>query len=98
LIPCSGKVFLLSIESRPALGPTQLHVQWVPWIKRPRREADLYPSTAEVKNGGNIPPLHHTPSWHDAQLIEHRDNFTFTSIKIIYLTTGIEQSPESPVY
>jgi hypothetical protein len=35
-----------------------------PEVKRPGREADhSSPSTAEVKNGGLIPPLPHTPSW-----------------------------------
>jgi hypothetical protein len=33
----------------------------------------------EVKNGGAIPRLFHTSSRRATQLIEHRDNFTFTS-------------------
>jgi hypothetical protein len=41
-----------------------------------RHHSALY--NAEVKNSGNIPVLPHTPSWHCAQLIEHRDDFTFT--------------------
>jgi hypothetical protein len=50
--------FLLSTSSRPVLGPTQ------PGVKRPGREADHPPlSSAEVKNGGAIPPLPHTYSW-----------------------------------
>jgi hypothetical protein len=28
-IPGKGKIFLLSTESRPALGPTQFPIQWV---------------------------------------------------------------------
>jgi hypothetical protein len=50
-------VFLLASVSRPALGPTQPPVQWVPWVlspwgkARPGRDADHSPpSSAEVKN------------------------------------------------
>jgi hypothetical protein len=74
--------FLFSTASRPALGPIQPSVQWLPRdlspeVKRLVREADhAPPSSAEVKNGGAIPPLPHTSSWHSAQLIKHRDNVT----------------------
>jgi hypothetical protein len=57
--------FLLSTVSRPTLGPTQPLIQWLlgalsQGIKRPGREADHSPpSTAEVKNGGTIPPRLH---------------------------------------
>jgi hypothetical protein len=67
-------IFLFATVSRPALGPTQPPIQWVPRalflrVKRPGREADHSPSSnAEVKN---------TPSRRGAQL-KHRDNFTFT--------------------
>jgi hypothetical protein len=48
-------------------------------LKRPAREADHSPpSVAKVKNGGAIPPLHHTYSWH-AQLIRHK-NITFHTL------------------
>jgi hypothetical protein len=49
-------VFLFTTVSRPALGPTQPPIQWVPGalslgVKRPEREADHSPpSSAEVKN------------------------------------------------
>jgi hypothetical protein len=52
-------------QSRAALGPTEPPVQWVPGslsprIKRLGREDDRSPpSSAEVKNGGAIPPLPH---------------------------------------
>jgi hypothetical protein len=61
-------MFLFSKMSRPALGPTQPHIQWVtksvyPGVKRPAREADHSPPpTGEVKNGGAVPPLPHTSS------------------------------------
>jgi hypothetical protein len=31
--------------------------------KQPGREADHSPSSAEVKNDGDLPPLPHAPSW-----------------------------------
>jgi hypothetical protein len=55
------------IQIYPALG-----------IKQPGHEADhSYPPTADVKNGGVIPPLPHTPLWHSARLIKDKDNFTY---------------------
>jgi hypothetical protein len=56
-------MFLSAIASRPAPLPTQPPIQCVPGapspeIKRQGREADnSLPSSAEVKNGGAIPPL-----------------------------------------
>jgi hypothetical protein len=48
-------IFLLTTASRPALGPTQPPIQWVPTlslrVKRPGSKADhLPPPSAEVKN------------------------------------------------
>jgi hypothetical protein len=54
--PGRVKNFLSSTSSKPALGPTQHPIQWVPGVlspglKRPGREADHSPPTsAEVKN------------------------------------------------
>jgi hypothetical protein len=54
-----------------------------PGIKRPGREADHSPSSsAEVKNGGTIPPLLRTSSWCGTQLIKLRDNFTLYLSKV----------------
>jgi hypothetical protein len=88
-IPGRETIFLFSIASRPALGPIQPPIQWVPGaispeVKRPGREAGhLPPSNAEVKNGGAIPPLPDMSSWRGAYLIKHRDNFTFYIIRPI---------------
>jgi hypothetical protein len=52
--------FFSTPASVPALEPTHPPVQAVPGLKRPGREADhSHPSSAEVKNGGAIPPLPH---------------------------------------
>jgi hypothetical protein len=61
-----SKKYLFSAASRPSGGSIQPPVQWVPGafspgIKRQRRESDhSILSSAEVKNGGAIPPLSHT--------------------------------------
>jgi hypothetical protein len=62
------EIFLYSTASRPALSPTQPHIQWYrvlsAGVKRPGREGDHSPpASAEVKNGGAIPALPHTSSW-----------------------------------
>jgi hypothetical protein len=60
-IPSKGN-FLFSIMSRPALGPANPPVQWVPGdvstgVKRQGREADhSLSSGVEVKKGGVAPP------------------------------------------
>jgi hypothetical protein len=55
--PVGAKDFSCSFWSRPALGPTQPTVQWVPGVlspgvkARPGRDADHSPpSSAEVEN------------------------------------------------
>jgi hypothetical protein len=65
-------IFVFSIGSRPTLGPTQSPTQWVPGahssgVKRQGREPDhSLPSSAKVKKGGAIPPLHSVSSWDSA--------------------------------
>jgi hypothetical protein len=61
-------IFLFSAASTPPLGPTQTPTQWdlggsFPEAKRMGPEADPSPpSGAEVKKGGDLPPLPHTSS------------------------------------
>jgi hypothetical protein len=78
---------LFSIMSRLALGPIQPHIQWVPGAVSPgvrRHEADhSSPSSAEVKNGGTIPPLPHTSSWRGASLMKPWDHFTFSMLSTL---------------
>jgi hypothetical protein len=75
-------IFLFPIVTRPALGHTQLPIQWAPGalyleIKRPGREADhSSPSSAKVKNAWSytsIPKYVFTAKC----LVKHRINFTF---------------------
>jgi hypothetical protein len=62
-IPGMGKFFLFSTACRPVLRPTHSPSHWVPrdyspGVKWQGREADHSPPpSAEVKNGGTIPPL-----------------------------------------
>jgi hypothetical protein len=54
----SGIFFIFATASRPDVGPTQPHIQGVPGVKRPVREADhLHPPCVEVKNAWIYPPL-----------------------------------------
>jgi hypothetical protein len=67
-----GSVRFFFIASRRTQVLTEPPSQWVPealslGVKRLGREADYsYPSSAEVKTGGAIPPLPHMSSWHSA--------------------------------
>jgi hypothetical protein len=53
--PVNDEMFLFTIASRPALGPTQSPIQWIegvltPGIKRSKREVDHLPlSSAQGK-------------------------------------------------
>jgi hypothetical protein len=61
----SNRDFTLSAVSRPALGPTQPPIQWVPGGKAAGGKAD-HSHLVPRSNGGAIPPLSHTSSWRDA--------------------------------
>jgi hypothetical protein len=83
-IPDRGKeTFLYSAEHIPTLELTQSHVQRIPealseGLKGSEHEAyHSPPSSIEIKSDRAKPPLLHTSSWHGAELIKHRDNFTF---------------------
>jgi hypothetical protein len=66
-ISSRGWTFLYSTTTRPALGPTQPPIQWLPGVlspgvKRPEREAHhSRSSSTEVKNSGAVLSLPHTP-------------------------------------
>jgi hypothetical protein len=75
--------FLYSTMSCPALKPIQSYICGMPGafprVKLPGHEANhTLPSSAEVKNCGDICPLHNISSWHGAELIKHRSNFEFS--------------------
>jgi hypothetical protein len=60
----AGKeIFLFPTGSIPDLGPGQSLIQWIPGglspgVNWPEGEADhSSPSSAEIKNGGAIPPF-----------------------------------------
>jgi hypothetical protein len=66
-IPCRQD-FLLYVVQTVSEAPTQPPIEWIPGVisagvKRPGHEADRSPpSSAEVRNGGAIPPLPHRAS------------------------------------
>jgi hypothetical protein len=46
-----GKKFYFLQKSRQVMGPTQHHIQWVPVVREPERDADHSPaSSADGKN------------------------------------------------
>jgi hypothetical protein len=87
LIPVGVKIFPLATASIPTLGPTQPPIQWAPGalyllVKRQGRETDHSPqSSAEVRNGGAIPPLPHTSSRHSGQLYLMFSTDTISSLR-----------------
>jgi len=73
---------LFATASRPNLGPTQPHIQWVPGaptpgVKRSWREADhSHLSSVEIKSVRSYTstPQYVFMAW---CLVKHRENFTF---------------------
>jgi hypothetical protein len=71
---------IFSASSRPALGSIQ-SIQWVPEglspeVMWPGHEADhSLPASAKVKKIWIHTSPPHSPSWHSAELVKHRDNF-----------------------
>jgi len=58
------RIFLFDVSSKPALGPTQLPVQWVPEasfsrVKRPESETDHSHLVPRLMRGA-VPPLSNT--------------------------------------
>jgi hypothetical protein len=85
--------FLFYVTTILTQGSTQPPSQWVPGVsspevKRPAREADHSPSTAEVKNGGVLAPLPHMPSGHGAELIKHGDSTFGMLHRVVYRRFG----------
>jgi hypothetical protein len=77
--PSEERLFLFPTASRLALGPTKPPIQWVPRVQQPGRKTyQTPPSSAEVKNGGAIPPLPHV--FMVQSLIRHRDFIFFIFI------------------
>jgi hypothetical protein len=81
----SSTQFTLNVDIRPALGPAEPPIQWVPGalslgLKRPECEASrLSPSSAEIKNAWSyISTAQYT--FVKMCLFKHRDNFTFTIV------------------
>jgi hypothetical protein len=81
-VPVGSRAF--SPASRPALGPTQPPIQWVPGslspvVKRQGREADHSPATsAEVKKiwiYTSTPPY----AFMAQCLVKHDDSFTYST-------------------
>jgi hypothetical protein len=70
--PAAERLFSYAQRPDRLWGPPSLlsNGHWgflSPGVKWPGREADhSSPSSAEAKNGGAIPPLPHTSSWHSA--------------------------------
>jgi hypothetical protein len=80
------RIFHFDTVSRPALGPTQPPIQWIPAalsleVKRREREADHSHLVPKSKNKWSYTsiPQYVLMAWY---LVKHRDNFTFIYIKI----------------
>jgi hypothetical protein len=70
--------------AHPASSPARHRGQY----RRDIKLAHSLPSSAEVKNGGGIPPFLHTSSWCGPWLIMRRNNCAFTFLPWIYIYKG----------
>jgi hypothetical protein len=75
-IPGRDTIFIFSLASMGSTQPPPIH--WLPGAVSPEvkwlgcKTGHSPPSSADIKNGGAIPPLPHTSSF------QHMENFTFT--------------------
>jgi hypothetical protein len=94
--PGTVKNFLFTTSCRLALWPNYYPIQWEPGplspgVKQPGREADNSPPTSvDVKNIWIYTSTPHTPSWHSASLVNHRDklNFLYQAISSVTKITA----------
>jgi hypothetical protein len=86
--PGRGKIFLLSTSSRPALGsPRLLSNEYRGFFPRGYSGRGVKLTThlqlvPRPRICGSIHSLPYTSSWRNAQLVEHRENFTFYNLSI----------------
>jgi len=90
-------IFLFVTASRPALGPTQPPIQWIPWafkpgVKRPGREANHSPpSSAEFKNEysyTSTPPIHLCGQLIYLYLYRHNTNVFDKAAMLVYIASS----------
>jgi hypothetical protein len=103
--PAGVGIFFLDVASGPALGPTQPPIRYVPGVvKRPYREADHLPSSAEVKNAWSYtstPPirLHGVAFWVVTPLsvvVGYREGGSYKIETLVsYYITPLRHHPEN---
>jgi hypothetical protein len=83
-VPVGSRIFSSSRRlDRPALGSIQPPIPWVPGALSPGCNGRGVKLTTHLqlvprsRKRGSIHPPPHASSWHSAQLVKHRNNFTF---------------------